>query len=110
MTGRIPCINPSCRRTAPAEKFPGQEIVCGKCWKLLPKAMTERYRQLRRARRRLERLARNRVRKGGTVPETFGATLDRALQRNWGEIHNYFVAPEKPVGLDTFLEEMGMDL
>lgn len=109
MNDRIPCLNQRCRRTAPSEKYgPDAEIVCGKCWKLLPKAVSDRYRRLKRLRRRLERLARARIRKGGTLPDGFGVALDRQMAANWAEIHNYFVQPEKPVGLDAFLEEMGM--
>ena len=35
-SGRIPCINPRCRRTADAAKFDCEEIICGKCFRSLP--------------------------------------------------------------------------
>ena len=34
--GRIPCLVPHCRRTAPASKYPpGTVIICGKHWRMV---------------------------------------------------------------------------
>ena len=109
---RIPCLNPRCRRTAPAEKFePNTEIVCRKCWKLLPKRMTDEYRRLAKNRRRIERLVSKR-RAAGTMSPALSERLERAMRKreaqNWSEIRMLLIAPEKPIGLDGFLEEMGM--
>jgi hypothetical protein len=42
--GRIPCEVVSCRRTAPAAKYPpGTRIICGKCWRLGPPEARKAY-------------------------------------------------------------------
>lgn len=112
MTGdRVPCLNPRCRRTAPREKYPDQDIVCAKCWKLLPQAVRDRYRLLRRRERRLlrriERLAARREISAARV-ERLRDAMWRGHERNWGEIRRYFLAPAMPVGLDAFLAETGL--
>ena len=56
--GRIPCVVLSCRRTAPASKYPeGTIICCGKCWRLSDKALRVRWRTARREREQLEAAA-----------------------------------------------------
>lgn len=100
--GRIPCVNPRCRRTGDASKHPGHDcIICQKCWKLLPSEVTETYRRLERKRRQLGRLA---DRKGR--PHHF-PVLIRLQRENYQAIWTYFNAPEKPEGLERHLEEMG---
>lgn len=110
--GRIPCINPNCRRTAPADKCePGSEIVCHKCWKLLPKAITNRYRTLHRRERKLLKLIEKSIGKRsiGTVRYArLKGMIEELRWKNWQEIRAYLVRPEKPIGLEGFLEEMGM--
>lgn len=106
---RIPCINPACRRTAPAEKYePGAEIICPKCWRLLPAPLTSHFRDLARRQRRLTRLAR----KPGRAAQALrlSAMVEAAQERNWQAIRQQFVAPAKPVGLDAFLDEAGFAL
>ena len=109
MNGRIPCINPTCRRTAAAEKYAeGEEIVCSKCWKLLPKALTARYRQVRRRWRSVDRLVKKRQTR--SVPFRFDPydLLDRQAAANWAEIHSYFTTPPAPAGLENFMKENGL--
>ncbi len=64
--GRISCVVPFCRRTAPAEPGDGAdtEVICGKHWQLAPLKM-------RRVLRRIERRA-----------EAEGRTLELAI-RHW---------------------------
>jgi len=107
---RIPCLNPRCRRTAPSARHPDcTEIVCGKCWRLLPKAMRARYAALNRRNRRLDRLA-LKPRYGNRGPQwaRLVGLMDAAQRRNWRAIRAFFLAPALPEGLETFLEEMGM--
>jgi hypothetical protein len=110
--GRIPCLNPRCNRTAPAEKFPGcEEIICGKCWKLLPKRVRDRYRWLNQQERRMLRHIERRVAKG-EISRGLIATVESRVgplkESNWAEIRGFFLEPDKPEGLDAFLEEMGL--
>lgn len=110
MTDRIPCLNPPCRRTAPADKYePGDEIVCGKCWKLLPPRLTARYKALKRRDRRLDRLAlKGRHQSRGPQWERVTSLFTAAQGRNWAAIRACFLQPEKPVGLEAFLDEVGL--
>lgn len=45
---RIPCIVPFCRRTADAAKFAGQEIICGKHWRLASATLRRRHSRMAR--------------------------------------------------------------
>lgn len=100
---RIRCFVHGCRRTAPFEKFgPGVEIICGKCWKLVPGELKAKYRRFRRKRRQLERLAVKSDR-----PTNF-PVIDRLESENWQAIRDHFSRPTKPKGLDAFLEETGL--
>lgn len=109
---RIPCLNPRCRRTADAAKYaPAEEICCGKCFRSLPQCMRDRHRTLKRRDRRLQkriavRLARRDIQR--STIERLHDTLDRAFHENWQRIRNYFIAPVRPVGLDGFLQEIGL--
>lgn len=109
MVDRTPCINPSCRRTGPADKFPG-EMICGKCFRTLPAAVRadhRRYwREIRKWQRRIARTGDEltAVRMRGVVDRLF-----RVLGLHWDQqIKPLFVAPVKPEGLDAFLEEVGL--
>lgn len=110
--GRIPCINPRCRRTAPADKYePGTQIICGKCWKLVPESLRKRDRYLWRHHRKLER-----YRKRGLDPieaNRVDRLIDQVeghLHSHWGQIRACFIGDsEKPEGLDAFLEEMNLN-
>lgn len=50
---RIPCSVPFCRRTADAKKFEGQEIICGKHWRLASAVQRRRHSRVARQYRRL---------------------------------------------------------
>ena len=116
---RTPCLNPRCRRTFKQE-HEGETVVCGKCWKLLPTTVRQRHKQLRRRMRLIDRLAskgaghRRRGRKFGRpnvgVPQayTMNAQFERLWDRHWTRIRIFFHAPDKPEGLETFLEEIGL--
>lgn len=110
--GRIRCINPGCRRTASQEKHPDwNEIVCGKCWRKLPQELRDRYRALQRRDRRIGRLVMKRAAKGIAKPAQLNHMedlLNGHQRRNWSRIRNYFLRPEKPVGLEGFLQEVGL--
>lgn len=104
MSDRIPCLVLGCRRTAAASKYPpGTEIICGKCWRQVPKAIRNRIRDLRRTRRTLRRRW---AKKGVHAPNT--RCLDSLIGREWDKVKECFAAPDKPAGLDAFLEEAGL--
>lgn len=112
MSDRISCCNPKCRRTAPAERHPGaDEIICGKCWKLLPKALTSRYRALRRRDTKGRRLAEKKDRVGKLTDRQIDECdrlAHKLVRQNWLAIRNYFRETEKPEGLESFLSEVGL--
>ena len=108
---RIPCLTPGCRRTAPADKYePGTQIVCGKCWRKLPKRLTNRYKQLRKRQKRMDRLVRKApaARAHGKAVWRMSLRFDAQWDRMWAEIVASLQKPDKPEGLEAFLEEMGM--
>lgn len=119
MSDRIGCLNPHCRRTFKRE-HEDDTIVCGKCWKLLPEAWRSRYKQLRRRMKLINRMAqkgnefRRRGRKHGSpdrgAPQayTMGAKFDRLWDRHWERVRAFYLSPDKPAGLETFLEEIGL--
>ena len=116
---RTPCLNPRCRRTFKQE-LDVETVVCGKCWKLLPMAVRNRCKQLRRRMRLIDRLEikgvqhRRRGRKHGNpgvgAPQfyTMRMKFDRSWKRLWEGIQSFYLAPENPEGLDAFLEEIGL--
>lgn len=109
MIDRIPCVNPLCRRTGSIEKFPDcTEICCGKCWKLLPKALTARYRQIRRRWTKVNRRVDRGIAKGRAYPYGLYALLQQQNRANWRAIQSYFTAPPAPAGLENFLKENGL--
>lgn len=66
--GRIPCIVPFCRCTAPADKHPyDTEIICQKHWRMVPAETKARYRQVKRRANKIWRLINDprKVRKPG---------------------------------------------
>ena len=106
--GRTSCINPACRRTADAEKFP-DEMICGKCFRALPPALREIHRDAWKS----YRLYCRRINRTGDLLklQTLKKIRDRhafRIESNWQRIKECFLAPEKPEGLDNFLDEMGM--
>jgi hypothetical protein len=57
MADRINCCIPYCRRTARADKHPtSEEIICGKCWRLISPATKARRRELAKRAKRVDRL------------------------------------------------------
>ena len=111
--GRILCVNPTCRRTAAVEKHPGcDSICCGKCWRKLPQHLRDRHAALKRRDKRIERLVMKRAAEG-LLPsrqqiDALSSSLDHLQRRNWGRISAYFVKPERPIGLEGFLQEIGL--
>lgn len=108
--GRTPCINPGCRRTAPAEDGV-TGVVCGKCWRKLPQALRDEYSTLNRRERRMLKRVDRRVAAGTISRETImqlQAMFEKRHASIWSRIQNYFVTPEQPIGLDGFLKEVGL--
>lgn len=111
MGERIPCINPRCKCTAAREKFPdSKEIICGKCFRTLPEAVRREHRRFWREIRKWERrIARSSDEMKIIRMRNIVWRLSGRLNRHWDkEIEAYFLAPEKPAGLDAFLEEAGL--
>ncbi len=106
--GRTPCINPRCKRTFKADD--GGEVVCGKCFRTLPEAVRAEHRgywrEIRKWDRRILRTADNfKIERMASIRDR----LARRIEAHWDrEIKARFLAPEKPDGLDAFLEEMGL--
>lgn len=100
--GRIPCIRPACRRTAPLEKYgPGVDIVCGKCWKtFVPPRMKHRHKLLNA---KLRGANRKRAPDMALV-----CRIEDLHCMNWRAIRRALIGPVKPAGLDAFLEETGL--
>jgi len=107
MSDRIPCINPRCRRTFKAER--SSEIICGKCFRTLPEATRKEHRRLWRELRKWER----RITRAGD--ELKASRIRRVLDRRSAQLNSHwdrhikptFLMPEKPAGLDAFLDEVG---
>lgn len=106
---RNPCINPRCGRTFKADDG-SDEVVCGKCFRTLPEAVRSEHRrywrEIRKWDRRILRTADNfKVNRMAAIRDR----LSWRLGLHWdAEIKPRFVAPEKPEGLDAFLEEVGL--
>jgi hypothetical protein len=106
---RIPCINPRCRRTFKREGEP-VETICGKCFRTLPESVRAEFRRCWREYRKWDRritrtgdpLKADRMR---DIRDRFGAMINS----QWvGTIKPYFLAPERPEGLDALLEELNL--
>ena len=100
--GRIPCIKPGCRRTAPLEKYgEGVDIVCGKCWRaFVPARLKHRHKKLNAW---LRRLGRKRTPDPVKIDRVEGLH-----EMNWRAIRRALIGSRKPAGLDVFLEETGL--
>lgn len=119
MSDRVPCLNPRCGRTF-KRQHEEEETICGKCWRLLPPSVRHRDRQLRRRWKLVERLEakgtghRRRGRKFGKpnigAPQSYTMALkmQQIWRRHWNRVRNFYLAPEKPVGLEAFFEEVGL--
>jgi hypothetical protein len=109
---RLPCLNPRCGRSF-KKRQPDEDhdVVCGKCWRLLPVRLTRRHKALRARSRRIGRLARRKRTGIYNTPRQLwriGLKLDRLWNRNWDEIRAFFRPVDKPEGIDAFLEEVGL--
>lgn len=108
MSGRIPCLNPNCRRTAAQDKYPGStNIICGKCWRAMPDRMRRRWKQLKARWKKIERV----MRKRSTPGPVWNRIVDRfnaAWVRLESDIVRYFTSPEQPIGIEDFLKENGI--
>lgn len=113
MSDRRSCINPRCRRTFRREpgEPEGWEVCCGKCWRLLPVALTRRYRALRARDRKIDRRVKKLLRGASARPgqlESLNDQITRLFAANWLAIKAFFHPTERPAGLDAFLEEMNL--
>lgn len=109
---RIPCINAACRRTAAADKFFGQEIVCAKCWKTLPSALKRRHAQTKARCRALRTKLQRRHAEGKIATERADRIWEATnLQRiaAWERVRAYLNNPPAPSGLENFLKEIGIE-
>lgn len=106
--GRIPCINPNCKRTASAEKF-SCDIICGKCFRGLPAEMRAKHRGYWRKIRYWERRI---VRTSDELKrQRMHAIVDQLtirLNHHWHTEIKATFSGEKPEGIDAFLEELGL--
>lgn len=106
---RTPCINPRCRRTFKADDG-GGEVVCGKCFRMVPEAVRKEHRGYWREIRKWDR----RIKRTGdelkiTRMRAVRDTLSMRLNLHWdAKIKAFFLTPDKPEGLDAFLEEVGL--
>jgi hypothetical protein len=109
---RINCINLRCRRTAPADKYePGEEIICGKCFRALPMELRARYRKVQGDHRRMLRLIDRRLTMGTLPQHVFERLRSNMVGRSaeiWREIKQRFIAPQTPAGIENFLREVGL--
>lgn len=112
---RIPCLKPGCRRTAKREPNdpPDVQIVCGKCWKTVPPRLRVRYKNLRKRGKKLDRLI-QKARRASRAQVQHSRWMDlheahdRLWQKLWADIVSSLQKPDKPEGLEVFLEEMNM--
>lgn len=115
--GRVGCLNPRCGRTFKVE-YDDEIHVCRECWKLLPAPVRLRYKQLKKRARLINRLSakgngfRRHGRKFGHPDKgdpqalTMVNQFNKLWRRHWDWITAFYLNPEKPEGLDTFLEEL----
>lgn len=106
---RTPCINPRCRRTFKADDG-GGEVVCGKCFRTLPAEIRNEHRRCWREYRKWDRRIKRtsdeiKIQRMRDIRDRFGFLIDRHWER---EIKPFFLSPEKPEGIDAFLEEIGL--
>lgn len=108
--GRIPCINPRCKRTAPADKYePGTEIICRKCFKALPAELRDEY---SRCRNEIGKWERRVTRTSDEIKiKRMHDIVDKWVLKadfNWRKIREHIIEPERPAGIENFLSEMGL--
>lgn len=85
-------------------------MICGKCFRTLPEAVRKEHRGYWREVRKWERrITRTSDELKITRMHEIVARLEHRLISHWDrEIKARFLAPEKPEGLDSFLEEIGL--
>jgi hypothetical protein len=106
---RTPCINPRCRRTFKADDG-GSEVICGKCFRTLPAEVRNEHRrywrEIRKWDRRITRTADElKIARMREIRDRLAWRLSLHWDR---EIKARMLAPDKPEGLDAFLEEVGL--
>ncbi|MCO5730129.1 hypothetical protein [Rhizobium sp. SSA_523] len=106
---RTPCINPRCKRTAPADQFPG-EMICGKCFRNLPAEVRADHRRFWREIRKWDRrIAKTNDELKLERMRSIRQMWNRRLNHHWDTvIKPAVVDSEKPEGLNAFLEELGL--
>lgn len=107
MNCRIHCINPRCNRTFKADN-PNEEIICGKCFKMLAEATRKEHRGYWREIRKWDRRI---TRTGDELKisrmHAIRHRISVRLSDHWDtDIKAVFLAPEKPEGIDQFIEEI----
>lgn len=105
---RTPCINPRCNRTYKSED--GGEVICGKCFRVLPSETRNFHRRIwREIRKWRRRITRSSDPLEIEKMHRIEVRLVLNLNRHWdADIKTYFLAPQRPEGLESFLEEMGL--
>lgn len=108
--GRLACINPKCRITAPQDRHPNSDdMICRKCWRATPIALRKRILQLEKRQKKVAKL----VQKHGVQPPE-SVTIHRIWRqsgRKWDEVRRYWQLPAEnapPEGIDDFLKEIGL--
>lgn len=85
-------------------------MICGKCFRTLPEAVRKEHhdywREIRKWDRRIKRTGDElKIVRMRAVRDT----LSMRLNLHWdAKIKPFFLAPEKPEGLDAFLEEINL--
>lgn len=97
----------SCRRTFDAEKNKGFTwIICGRCWRLMPAELRAKHKRYNREVRKWER--RHERRTDDVRIEHILKRWHALSQANSNDIRDFFRVPQKPEGLDAFLEIVGL--
>lgn len=109
MSDRTPCLNPRCGRTFKREHV-SEETICGKCFRMLPEAVRKEHRGYWREIRMWDRrIARTSDELKIIRMRAIRDRISFNLSTHWDvHIKGPLLAPDKPAGLDTFLEEVGL--
>jgi hypothetical protein len=81
---RIKCLVPFCKRTARADKYPGQDIICGKCWRYVSPKTKLRRALLNRRSRKVNRLFRRRATLQKPAFAEQASRLEELFKEAWG--------------------------
>lgn len=105
---RVPCINPRCRRTFKQERE-GEEVICGKCFRMLPAEIRSEHRRIWREIRKWDRrITRTADMLKAARMHDIRARWAARMDENWAQIRALTINPVKPEGLDAFLQEVGL--